>query len=115
MPYINVKTPFKVNEKEAEKLKSELAKVMQEVAGKPENWLMIGFGEENLYFKGSKCDKAAFVEVKLVGSLNSNQKAGLSKGICNVLSAEIGVPSDKTYIVMTEVNGENWGWNSSTF
>jgi phenylpyruvate tautomerase len=115
MPYINVKTPFKVNEKEAEKLKSELAKVMLETAGKPENWLMIGFGEENLYFKGIKCDKAALVEVKLVGTLNSSQKTSLSNGICNVLSTEIGVPSDKTYIVMTEVDGENWGWNGSTF
>lgn len=115
MPYINVKTSCEINDAQKEVLKSELAEIMQKVADKSEDWLMVSFNNETIFFKGEKCAKAAFVEIKLVGSISSDQKTELSRRVCKIMDERLGIPPQKLYLVITCVSGENWGWNCNTF
>ena len=67
MPYINSKVTVSLSEDKVNKLKEELGKIICDIPGKSENFLMIGF-EDNytLYFKGEKLKLGAFIEVKIL-------------------------------------------------
>ena len=70
MPYIESKVTVKLTEVEREYLKTELGKIVDDIPGKSENFLMVGFQDNfPLYFKGQKLDYGAFIEVKLFGSV----------------------------------------------
>lgn len=49
-----------------------------------------------------------YVEVKVAGSLNRDQKEKISEGITKTLQEVAGKPPEATYVVITEVPRENW-------
>jgi phenylpyruvate tautomerase PptA (4-oxalocrotonate tautomerase family) len=116
MPYIDFKLSAKLVDKKEETLKFETAQLMKKIAGKDEPWLYIRFNtHQTLYFRGDPLKNGALVEIKLVGSLSSAQKRELSAAMGKLLENELGVHPDELYLIITEVKGENWGWNGQTF
>ncbi|KHO62013.1 4-oxalocrotonate tautomerase [Thermoanaerobacter sp. YS13] len=116
MPIVNLITKEKIASENKEVLKKEFADVMYEVAGKSENWLMVRFTEEeDIFFQGQPLVKGGIVEIKLVGKLQRGQKEEISKRICDVLNKVLGYRKDSIYIVIQEIEGQNWGYNGSTF
>ena len=73
MPYINSKVTVSLSEDKVNKLKEELGKIICDIPGKSENFLMVGF-EDNytLYFKGEKLKLGAFIEVKIFGKTSKD-------------------------------------------
>jgi 4-oxalocrotonate tautomerase len=49
-----------------------------------------------------------YVEVKVAGKLTKEQKEKIAKGITKVLEEVANKPPQSTYIVITEVDRENW-------
>ena len=49
-----------------------------------------------------------YVEVKLLGKLSKEQKAEIAKGITDVLYRVANKAPDHTYVVIQEVDRENW-------
>jgi 4-oxalocrotonate tautomerase len=49
-----------------------------------------------------------FVEVKLAGKIDKNQKKEIVRGITKILEDVAGKPPQATYIVIQEVERENW-------
>jgi len=49
-----------------------------------------------------------FVEIKLAGSVNREQKEELVKGVTDLLEKVAGKPPQATYVVIQEVERENW-------
>lgn len=71
MPMIKVETTVSLSEEKRNVLKAELGKAIS-ILGKPESYLMINLvDQQDLYFGGNKLDKGAFVEVKILGSVDA--------------------------------------------
>ncbi len=56
-----------------------------------------------------------YVEVKLLGKLTEEQKEAIVKGISDVLYEVAGKKPESTYVVIVEVDRENWGVGGTLF
>ena len=54
-----------------------------------------------------------YINVKLAGTLNRNQKEEIAKEITDVMQRVAGKPPSYTYIVFDEVKSEDWGIGGS--
>ena len=73
MPMIKVETTVSLSEEKRNVLKAEIGKAIS-ILDKPESYLMINLvSQQDLYFGGNKLDKGAFVEVKVLGSVDAGK------------------------------------------
>ncbi len=56
-----------------------------------------------------------YVNLKLLGKLSREQKARIVKEFSETLERVAGKPSEHTYIVIEEVEKENWGKGGKLF
>lgn len=113
MPFIDSKITVPVDDAKKETIKSELGKLITTL-GKPEAYLMVGINDNyDLWFAGKKLEKGAYVEVSLLGSINSGASDKLSGQICDLFERELGIPGNAVYITYHPVN--DWGWNGGNF
>ena len=106
MPFINSKVTVKISQEKEEAITA--------IPGKSESWLMVGFEDEyKLYFKGEKCEKAAFVEVKVYGGADSQAYNRMTAEICKIYEEELGIPSGNIYITYQGI--ADWGYNGANF
>lgn len=114
MPFINSKITTKLTKEKKDLIKSELGKIITNIPGKSENYLMIGFEDEySLYFSGEELQYGAFVEVKIFGKADKKHLEMITKDICNLYEKEINIPQDCIYVKYEEV--DNWGFNGFNF
>lgn len=114
MPFIDSKISVKLSPEKEETIKKRLGEAIAIIPGKSESWLMVGFEDEyTLYFKGAKCDKAAFVQVKIYGSANSQAFNQLTAEICHIYEEELGIPAANVYVTYQAI--ADWGWNGGNF
>lgn len=114
MPYIDSKITISLSQDKKNELKKELGKIINEIPGKSENYLMIGFQDNyDLYFKGKKLDYGAFVEVKLFGSANEDSLDLVTSEICKLFNDKLKIPPKSIYVKFEEV--DTWGWNGKNF
>lgn len=110
MPYIDSKVTVSLSDNDKEYLKKELGKIVEDIPGKSEKFLMLGFQDKySLYFKGKKLDYGAFVEVKFFGGVPEDSLKKVTKEICSLYSKELKIPPNSIYVKFEEV--DNWGWN----
>lgn len=50
-----------------------------------------------------------YINLKLVGKISRNQKQQIVKEFTETLERVVNKPKDHTYVVIDEVEGENWG------
>ena len=62
---------------------------------------------------GKKLDKGAYVEVKVLGSVDSGASSKMTAKVCEILDKELGIPGDAIYV--SYFGTSNWGWNGSNF
>ncbi|MBE6050885.1 MAG: hypothetical protein E7214_09620 [Clostridium sp.] len=112
MPYIDSKVTVSLSDNKKELLKKELGKIVNDIPGKSENFLMLGFQDNySLYFKGQKLDYGAFIEVKLFGGVSEDSLKKVTKEICDLYKEELKIPPKSIYVKFEEV--DTWGWNGS--
>ncbi|MCH5252043.1 MAG: hypothetical protein J1F22_03625 [Lachnospiraceae bacterium] len=110
MPFIDSKVTVKISPEKEEAIKKKLGQAITAIPGKSESWLMVGFEDEyTLYFKGEKCEKAAFVDVKVYGGANSQVYNQMTAEICKIYEEELGIPAGNIYIAYQGI--ADWGWN----
>jgi len=56
-----------------------------------------------------------FINLKVVGKLNKKQKEAIAKEFSDTLLKIAGKPKEYTYLVIDEVNGENWAQGDKFF
>ncbi|MFA6078744.1 MAG: 4-oxalocrotonate tautomerase family protein [Candidatus Omnitrophota bacterium] len=56
-----------------------------------------------------------YINLKLVGKLNKKQKEEIAKEFSDTLLKVAGKPKEHTYLVIDEVNGENWAAGDKFF
>ncbi|WP_027624157.1 phenylpyruvate tautomerase MIF-related protein [Clostridium lundense] len=114
MPYINSTITLKLSEEKKENIKTKLGKIISEIPGKSEEWLMVGFNDNHtLYFRGEKKEKAAFVQVQICGSTDRKYKNKVTESICTLLQQELSISKDNIYVTFQEI--QDWGWNGTLF
>ena len=109
MPYINVSTSAKVNDKG--KLLEELSILISSLTNKSRTFVMAKIDDNcQIYFddKSPSC----FLEIKSIGSLNPSEMA---KPISDLLSERMGIPINRIYISFKDVPASFWAWNGRTF
>lgn len=110
MPFINSKVSMKISEDKEKAIKQKLGQAISIFPGKSEGYLMLGFEDEyTLYFKGEKCEKAAFVEVKLFGQAGRQACEQMTEVICGIYEEELGISPANVYIAYQPI--ADWGWN----
>ena len=109
MPYINVSTSVKVNDKK--NLLEELSILISSLTNKSKRFVMAKLDDNcDMYFDDqSPC---CYLEIRSIGSLNPSE---ISKPISNFILEKMGIPLDKIYISFEDVSSSMWGWNGSTF
>lgn len=114
MPYINTTTTKKLDKSERDQIKAGLGKIIAEIPGKSENWLMVGFCEgAAMYFRGDDSDDCAYVEVSILGHADSDAYERMTSGICDLFQQKLGISPDRVYVKYEEAG--NWGWNGANF
>ncbi len=113
MPMINTKVAGEIPAQKMDVLKSEFGKAVS-ILGKPESYLMLGFEQnQELYFGGKKLSKGAYVEVKVLGSVDSSASSRMTQKVCEILQNVLEIPGDSVYVSYWGTS--NWGYNGSNF
>ena len=109
MPYINVSTSGKIEDKK--KFLEEISILVSSLTKKSKRFVMAKLDHNfEMYFEDdSPC---CFLEIKSIGSLSPSEMA---KPISNFVSEKMGIPPDKIYISFQDVPGSMWAWNGRTF
>ena len=109
MPYINVSTSVKIEDKK--KLLEEIAILLSSLTNKSKRFVMAKLDDNSeMYFEDET--PCCFLEIKWIGSLNPSEMA---KPISNFVYEKIGIPIDKIYISFEDVPASLWAWNGRTF
>ncbi|MDD4878980.1 MAG: 4-oxalocrotonate tautomerase family protein [Candidatus Omnitrophica bacterium] len=56
-----------------------------------------------------------FINLKVVGKLSNEQKKKIAESFSETLLKVAGKPKEATYLVIDEVNGENWAQGERFF
>ena len=109
MPYINVSTSAKIEDKK--KLLEEISILVSSLTNKSKRFVMAKLDDNyEMYFEDeSPC---CFLEIKSIGSLNPSEMA---KPISELVYERMGIPIDRIYISFEDVPASFWAWNGRTF
>ena len=69
--------------------------------------------KQDLYFAGKKLERGAYIEIKVLGSIDSNASSKMSAKVCDILQKELDIPPSAVYITYAGI--ANWGWNGTNF
>jgi len=109
MPYINVSTSAKVNDKG--KLLEEISNLISSLTNKSGRFVMAKIDDNcQIYFDDET--PSCFVEIKSIGSLNPSEMA---KPISDFVYEKMGIPINRIYISFEDVPASLWAWDGRTF
>ena len=109
MPYINISTTAKVDDKK--KLLEEISILISSLTTKSKRFVMAKLDDNcHMYFDDGT--PSCFLEVKSIGSLNPSEMA---KPISDFVYKKMGIPIDRIYISFEDVHASLWAWNGRTF
>jgi len=116
MPLINVFTSADLPPADkVDALLKDLSSLLAKRFGKPEGYVMTSLvPRPRMTFAGTPAP-ACFVEIKNIGEIAPTLSRALSADVTSRLHAALGVPSDRIYLEMANVEGHLWGWNGDTF
>ena len=109
MPYINVSTSVKVNDKK--KFLEEISILVSSLTNKSKRFVMSKL-DDNLEMYFDDETPSCFLEIKSICSLNPSEMA---KPISDFVYEKMGIPIDKIYISFEDVPASLWAWNGRTF
>jgi len=109
MPYINVSTSAKIEDKK--KLLEEISILISSLTNKSKRFVMAKLDDNcEMYF--NDYSPSCFLEIKSIGSLHPSDMA---KPISDFIHEKMGIPIDKIYISFEDVSASMWAWNGRTF
>ena len=109
MPYINVSTSAKVNNKG--KLLEEISILISSLTNKSRSFVMAKI-DDNCQMHFGDATPSCFLEIKSIGSLNPSEMA---KPISDFIYEKMEIPIDRIYISFEDVPASLWAWNGRTF
>ena len=111
MPLIEINTSLK-SIVEIDLLQQEISKMVSDLTGKPENYVMTMIQSDTLMTFAGSDEPCCFIKLKSIGSLNPSK---MSKSLCDLIASKTNIRTNRIYIEFVDVKATNWGFNSSTF
>ena len=111
MPLIEINTSLK-SIVEIDFLQQEISKMVADLTGKPENYVMTMIQSDTLMTFAGSDEPCCFIKLKSIGSLNPSK---MSKSLCDLIASKTNIRTNRIYIEFVDVKATNWGFNSSTF
>ena len=109
MPYINVTTSSKVDDKG--KLLEEISTLIASLTNKSRSFVMAKIDDNcQMYFDDET--PSCFLEIKSIGSLNPSEMA---KPLSDFVYEKMEIPIERIYISFEDVPASFWAWNGRTF
>jgi len=114
MPFLKIQTNQPLAETAAKALAAKASGRIADLLGKPEVYVMVAVETNSaMQFAGSD-EPLAYLELKSIG-LPQSLTASASRSLCDLVTAETGVPADRIYIEFSDAPRQMWGWNGATF
>jgi len=114
MPLLKIQTSVIVPEGKKAQLLADASRIMAEITGKPEKYVMVVLQSGEILMGGA-AGAAAFMDVRGIGGLNKAVNAKLTKALCDLLKRELAIDPARVYATFTDVSAQNWGCNGATF
>ena len=114
MPLIRLETDISMDKERKIDLARRLSAIVSEEIGKPAKYVMASISSCGILMSGEP-DRAALVQVMSIGGLNSSVNGSIAVAVSEVLEETLGIPSDRLYIIFSDVPGENWAWQGRAF
>ena len=114
MPLLKIQTNEAID---LDRQKTLAGKASQQVAamlGKPERYVMVSIEHNPAMLFGGSDEPLAYLELKSIG-LPESKTTELSRGLADLLGAELDLPSERIYIEFADAPRAMWGWNGGTF
>ena len=109
MPYINISTSVKVDDKKT--ILEEISILISSLTNKSKRFVMAKLNDNcEMYFDDET--PSCFLEIKSIGSLNPSDMA---KPISEFVYEKMGIPIDRIYISFEDVPASLWPWNGRKF
>lgn len=84
------------------------------ILNKPERYVMVMLeSNPDMLFAGSG-DPLAYLELKSIG-LPQGETKTLSQALCQLITEQLGIDSDRIYIEFADAQRHMWGWDGGTF
>ena len=109
MPYINVSTSIKVENKQ--RFLEEISILISSLTNKSKRFVMAKLDDNSVMYYDDQ-NPCCFLEIRSIGSLNPSEMA---KPISDFVYEKMGIPIDKIYISFEDVPASLWAWNGRTF
>ncbi|NXE70728.1 MIF factor, partial [Calcarius ornatus] len=78
-------------------------------------YLAIQISPDQVMSFGGSTDPCAMCFLYSIGKIGEQENKGYSKLLCDLMSKELKIPSDRIYISFFDITPGNVGWNNSTF
>jgi phenylpyruvate tautomerase PptA (4-oxalocrotonate tautomerase family) len=114
MPYLKIQTNTSINNDDSKSLAKKASSLVAEQLGKPEKYVMIAVQPDCTMLFAGRDDPLAYLELKSIG-LPESRTSQLSEALCHLITQELGINSDRTYIEFADAPRKMWGWNGGTF
>jgi hypothetical protein len=114
MPYLKIETNKEMTKSSEQAFLKKASALISQILGKPEKWIMVSLYKGMPMLFDGNAELAAYVELKSI-SLAQDSCPALSKSLCDFLSTELGISSERVYIEFWNINGKMFGWNGGTF
>lgn len=114
MPWIRAQLSKPVDEQTRTELMESLSKAVARALGKPESYMMVVFESGVPMLMGTSDEAAAFLEIRSVGTIHTDQAKALSGAVSDII-AKAGVDAERIYSNFVGVPGAMWGHGGNTF
>ena len=109
MPYINISTSSKVDDKK--KIIEEISILIASLTNKSKRFVMAKL-DDNCEMSFNDQGPCCFLEIKAIGSLHPSD---MVRPIFDFVYEKMGIPIDRVYISFEDVPSSMWAWNGRTF
>ncbi len=114
MPYLKITANKPIDAEQARTLLKAASQLAAKELGKPEAYMMVAAeAPAPMRFAGTDTP-CAFLELRGIG-LPRDRTGELSRLLCELVQARLGIPQDRVYINFADVAPNLWGWNGETF
>ncbi len=114
MPLLKIHTNRSLDASTQTALLHKASATVAERLGKPERYVMVTLDADRpMLFAGNDAP-LAYLELKSIG-LPDNSTTTLSAALCDLISDELNIPSDRIYIEFSNAERQMWGWDGRTF
>ena len=113
MPFIDARISVPMTPEEKTALKTAFGAAIP-LLHKTETYLMVQIADScQLWMAGKPLEKGAYLAVSLFGSAAPADCQAMTRRLCDILEAQLGIPGRAVYVTYHPVS--DWGWNGENF